>query len=366
MAEDKNNNNKRLLILAIIALFLLGAVGIYSWVTIRELTPKPISNEEQQKLDNWSSSLSKIQTDLGTEQKKIQEVLKTLPAKSDEWRMQQQLLKQIKQHLLSLKTLDNEIKNYRDTNDLERINIRVDLAKMKLENLQKDRNLARDISLKFSRLEALNSKVDSLNRLINDYKSRGAAFQAKLTQLRNEKSEYIQRIERLKSTSLALERRIDSLNREVAMADTTIDSLGNTITLMRDTVEKAKWYADKNAELARSLDLWYFVKDRTRRPKRRVLIEDPEDFNRGNDIRTIHGQFSLNAETFEEFKIANIYLYKTDGDKSKVTEAKMSVREQLSSEFTLTTPDGLDEGSYLVEVIYNGETVLTQKFYVTT
>ena len=375
--SGSNGGNRLAIVIAIIALLLLGGLTFYFLERIDKLTVKPPTEMIEKQLSSWSAELNERKELYDKTKTEIKREMRALPEKSDDWKLKNQLLVQLEQNLLELKTLENEITGYKDSTDLDRIKLRVALTDIQQTNFRESNKLAGDFVVKFNKMGVLQSKIDSLDRLIATYKNRrtttssgttaaiSPAQSAQIEKLNKERLGYLNEIARLKSTSLQLERDIDSLVIAINDRDTTVDTLLQTISDMNGEYEKMKISAARNAELATDIDLWYFVKDKTRKPKRRYLVDDGLDYNRGGDIRSIHGIFSISYELFKPFQVANIYLFKTDGEKEKIAEAKMTVRNQQSSEFNLISEKGLSKGDYKVEVQYSGGKIVEQIFHVT-
>lgn len=374
MNEQKKHRGKGAIIVAIIALLLISGMSYYFLNEINKLTTKPPSDEISAQLGKWLDQAQSFEKRYADKKKNLQAQMQELPEKSDDWRLKNQLVIQIEENILELKTLANEIGHYRDSSDLDRIKIRMSLAEMQLNNFKDANELAGDFVVRFNQLNGLQKKVDSLNTLIGKYKSQianqvsssgKAQFQAQISRLTSEKNTYEEQMAQLKATSLKLERERDSLQIALNKADTTIDTL---LTSMADKVKetnKLKQAAAKNSELATNMNLWYFEKNKIKKPKRRYLVGDQKDYNRGSDIKAIHGVFSISYEIFKPFQVANVELIKTDGTREKIAEAKMTVRNQKSGEFNISTDRGLDKGDYVVEVSYEGKKILEQVFYVT-
>lgn len=374
MNERKKRKGKGAIIVAIIALLLISGMSYYFIQEIDKLTLKPPSTATSEQLSKWQNQAQEFEERYTKKKKSIQELMKTLPEKSDDWRLKNQLVIQIEENILELKTLANEIGHYRDSSDFDRIKIRMSLAEMQLDNFKEANELAGDFVIRFNQLDGLQKKVDSLTTLIGKYKGQVAnqisssgksQFQAQISRLTAEKNSYEEQMALLKATSLKLERERDSLQIALNKADTTIDTLLISMADKLKETNRLKQAAATNSELATNMDLWYFEKDKTRKPRRRYLVGDKQDYNRGSEIKSIHGVFSISYEIFKPFQVANVQLVKTDGTREELGEAKMTVRNQKSSEFNIITDGGLDRGDYTVEVLYEGKKVLEQIFYVT-
>ncbi|MCB0736158.1 MAG: hypothetical protein KDC92_01500 [Bacteroidetes bacterium] len=358
--------NRLAFIIAIVSLVLLVSVSLFYFQQLKNINVVKIPLPIQKELDEWFKDLKVKQNDYEKQRNAILVQLESIAEKSDDWKLKNQLRVQLEQNILELKTLENDIANYRDTSDLERIKLRVSLTDIQHDNFIQYNKLSGDLVMKFDQMYSLQNKIDSLNGLISNLKitsSESGKLQKQIANLEDQKIQYQQQIARLKTTSLELERQVDSFKNILESNKASIAIWSNKYDSLLQAYADLKEKAQRNGELATKMNLWYFEKDNIKKPRRRFLVNENNDYNRGRDIRTIHGEFSISYDLFKPLTVANIYLYKKDLAQP-ITESKMTVRNQASCEFNLITGNGLDKGEYAVSVEYDGSKILEQKFFV--
>ena len=364
MAETSQNNTKYKIAIGILLLLLLIG-GFYFQNKVSSLTIAPPNKEQKDLLSQWGQKADELIVTLEEEKARIEAEMKLIPEKSDNWELKNYMLRAVNEKISALEEIKLDISFYRDTLDLRRIDKRMKLAVQEARSSVGANKLTSDIVDKINQMDNIKFKIDSLDAYIVQAKKDNAQKGTALSIALKQRNAYKDTLTVLQHTSVRLERERDSLQQLVILADSTIDSLNTNFASANEAYEKRKKETMRKAELATYMQTWYYEKEKMKRPQRRALADDKQDYNRGNDIKTIHGFFNIGADKFVPFKVANIVLFKIDGNsKEQVAESKMTVRNQSSGEFSLITEPGLDQGDYLVQVEYNGNIILENKFYV--
>ena len=267
--------------------------------------------------------------------------------------------------ILHLQQLLMELKGYHNSKSFAGLRSRKSLLEEDAVLIKRQNQVVNAIGSKISAIRVLKGRLDSLDREIETAKRQKTKSYRQVQELLKERQKLMLQLQELRAANLRLITSRDSLTKIVHLKDSISDTLSKQLWKVQEDYSNLEKSAKMNADLATRLEIWYYVKDKMKKPRRRFLSEDEGDYNKGREIKTIIGQFSLSYEVFEPFKVANIYLYKTSGNESLITEAKITVREQESGEFSLLVPKGLEKGNYEVRIRYNGQEVLSQKFYVT-
>ena len=219
---------------------------------------------------------------------------------------------------------------------------------------------------KVKTISVLESKIDSLEDVLSNESKLAILGKAKEMEIRSELRKYQTQVEALKQQGVLLKSKYDSLNQELSNKNKDIDSLKRLIDEARMAYQVLENSSAKNALLATKINLWYFVGDKRVKQERRALTSNKADYNKGKEVMTVYGEFSLSHETYVPFKVATVYLYKVENNQRvELARVKVTVRNQLSGEFSLIPTSRLGKGKYVVEVIYNEKQVIDSQFFIT-
>ena len=208
-------------------------------------------------------------------------------------------------------------------------------------------------------------RIDSLKSELAALESSRTADAGRIASLRGEISRYEGKIQELLEGNENLQRTNDSLASNLFKNSSLIDSLKRQLQQKELAYNELNSKARKDAELVTQVNLWYFEKDNMRKARRRLLTNDQDDYNRGSEIKTISGEFTLSQFDFSPFEIGTVYLIQMNNSaEHELARVKVSVRDQRSAEFSLIPSEKLDKGKYEVRVEYKGKVIITKNFYV--
>lgn len=208
-----------------------------------------------------------------------------------------------------------------------------------------------------SRIDSLKQRVESIG-LAQREDGRVVALQKEITSYEAKLNELLRSQRTYKVAN-------DSLSVQLAQRNQDAKALKDSLRLQKSMYQELVTKAAKDAKLATEMTLWYFEKDNMNKAKRRLLINEKKDYNKGSEISTIYGVFTLSQLDFKPFEIATVYLSSVEGSAAKETaRVKVSVRNQVSGEFSLLPTEKLKKGTYNVRVEYDQKTILTKSFYV--
>lgn len=218
---------------------------------------------------------------------------------------------------------------------------------------------------KVKTISSLESKIDSLEVVLSNESRLAIIGKDKEHDLRLELRKYQTQVEQLKEQGRLLKFQYDSMSQELLFRKKSIDSLEKLVNESRMAYQVLENSAEKNSKLATRINLWYFVADKRVKQERRMLTTHSQDYNQGKEIKTIYGEFSLSSEVYVPFKVATVYLYKVERSQNiEIAQVKVTVRDQLSGEFSLIPSTRLAIGKYAIEVHYHQKKVLESQFFI--
>lgn len=278
------------------------------------------------------------------------EQLELLRSQSENNGIAHRLLGHEKEHL---HVLLNHIDSQQQVSQASFIKSEIQIVLSRFATIEDVLSQSRVVVEQRQKLDKLRRKNDSLKSLLdqerNDQKLRGQI--AILTS-------QIEKLER--QLTEAQKQNAELVNRNTSLAE-EYKAVEESLNKALSETNKWKDIALEDAELATGLTLWYFENDRKEGKRRRLLTNDEQDENISKDINTIHGLLTLSAQIYKPYKVATIKLLDSDGE--AISQCKISIRKQKSSEFTLLCPN-LEAGKHRVSAEYDNQTVINQEFYV--
>lgn len=360
---NKAQNQKKSTALVWILGILLVASLLFHFIETGQeegVDNQPVENALLDSLERESKSLLADYQQLSRE---FEAELRKASAETDQYNIIRELLYETEERIGDLKELITTWPELVKLNKESLLRGRLERSKSEKSHIENYSVKALALVSKLNLIDNYERKIDSLNTEISRLGQSVSGNENRMSVLRKERDKLKSRIEVLKSTNLILKMEKDSLMTALKNEKSTVDSLQMAISGLNKELKDLREYAARNASLATRMDLWYYVKDKMKRPQRRELSNNPDDYNKGSEINTIQGSFSISYEKFEPFKIAEIKLFRK-GSSKPVSQAKMTVRDQQSGEFSLLTNRELQKGEYTVKVYYSGDLLMEKDFYV--
>lgn len=262
--------------------------------------------------------------------------------------------------------LINHIKNTVDSVQINEAKQQVELARKGLEHSKKLFESNQALQGRLSLVGKYEHRIDSLKQRLESISASNNGSQRIANALRSEIKSYENKLNTLLKNQDRFQNTKDSLLTALQLSDKALNSLSDSLKLQKSMYTEMVEKAAKDAKLATEATLWYFEKDNLKKPKRRLLEDEVSDYNKGSEIKTIYGVFTVSQFDFKPFEIATVYLDRIEGSESiERARVKVSVRDQVSGEFSLLPTEKLKKGSYRVKVEYDQKIILTKDFHVT-
>jgi len=262
--------------------------------------------------------------------------------------------------------LINHIENTRDSVQINEARKQVALARKGLEHSKKLFESNEALQGRLSLVGKYEHRIDSLKQQLEQISESNTGNQRIANALKAEIRSYENKLNRLLKNQDRFQHTKDSLISALQQSNKTLSSVSDSLRIQKSLYSEMVEKAAKDAKLATEATLWYFEKDNLKRPKRRLLENEISDYNRGSEIKTIYGVFTVSQFDFKPFEIATVYLDLVEGtDLKERARVKVSVRDQVSGEFSLLPTEKLKKGTYRVRVEYGQKIILTKDFHVT-
>lgn len=364
ISKKKQGNTFRILVLALIG---LASLCVYLIVDPMYKGETKIDEEAQAFIQKTLDTSARIRTKI-VSQIEIVDELKQGSKGSDMWSstvlMFETTLKNYVANIDYFISSSNRVNpNSVDTAYFER---QLQNFKIWSSNASQMVEESRRLSGRIETVQVLEQKIDSLESVLSNQQSRPILNDWQVKALKAELKNYRAQIAQLKKEGVTLQFRYDSLSRELRDGRSTIDSLQQLLNQKQIAYQELEEGARKNSDLATRMRLWYFVNEKSSGRERRAMTNDEKEKNKGAEIKAIYGDFSLSSEIYRPFKVATVYLKKIEKTEVlEIAKVKVTVRNQLSGEFSIIPPEKLAKGTYNVEVEYDKKEVLKSRFFVT-
>lgn len=350
-------NNSRAPLYAVLVL-LIAAIAYIAYLQSTPNNPNSLSPKELREVEQMLSDKDHMLAEFESLSSRTEDEIVGLDDDASQ-RLGTELLQTIELYKAQLELI-RAIENFEDSTQIKEAVKQLDLAKKGLLHSQKLFEKNQRVIEQLSQVKRYENRIDSLKEKVAALASLQKE-DPRIASLQREIRRYEGKIQELLTNEKTYGRINDSLNTALSTVGDANRALMDSLKLQRSMYQELVAKAAKDAKLASKITLWYFEKDKMNKAKRRLLTDIESDYNRGSDIKSIYGVFTLSQFDFKPFEIATVYLSKSG---TEIARVKVSVRDQISGEFSLLPSEKLNKGDYDVSVEYDQKTILKTSFHV--